>query len=210
MESSCVRSCCSDRSEALRQTESILARLDRIVSIIVEMEPESSDIPSDFALRGWLDRKKAKPRLSLGVSIRDLHVHGFISSTRVQSTVVSYALAIPKLLVKLFSHHSAEKVQILRDINGVVRGGEMLLVLGRPGSGCTTFLKALAGDTHGIFISEKSTVNYEGEYFEKRDLKIIPLQWKQDLVPANSLIDRNLIFKDATRLQRGEHIPRGA
>ena len=36
-------------------------------------------------------------------------------------------------------------------------------MLGRPGSGCTTFLKALAGDAHGIFIGNESHVNYEGE-----------------------------------------------
>ncbi|KAM4066414.1 ABC-2 type transporter [Hirsutella rhossiliensis] len=38
----------------------------------------------------------------------------------------------------------------------------MLLVLGRPGSGCTSLLKALAGDTHGISIGPGSIVNYHG------------------------------------------------
>jgi len=39
---------------------------------------------------------------------------------------------------------------LLHDFNGVVKAGEMLLVIGRPGSGCTTFLKTLAGQTHGF------------------------------------------------------------
>ena len=30
---------------------------------------------------------------------------------------------------------------LLRDFNGVLKAGEMALVVGRPGSGCTTFLK---------------------------------------------------------------------
>ncbi|TVY84383.1 ZEB2-regulated ABC transporter [Lachnellula suecica] len=49
----------------------------------------------------------------------------------------------------------------------------MLLVLGRPGSGCTTFLKALSGDTHGIFIGDESDVNYEGISYKRmhRDFK---------------------------------------
>ncbi|KAL7904164.1 Brefeldin A resistance protein [Trichoderma velutinum] len=36
---------------------------------------------------------------------------------------------------------------ILQGFNGIVKNGEMLLVLGRPGSGCTTLLKTLAGMT---------------------------------------------------------------
>ncbi|KAJ7852075.1 hypothetical protein B0H14DRAFT_3085739 [Mycena olivaceomarginata] len=36
---------------------------------------------------------------------------------------------------------------ILEGFSGVVRPGEMLLVLGRPGSGCSTFLKTLANQT---------------------------------------------------------------
>lgn len=34
---------------------------------------------------------------------------------------------------------------LLKDFSGVVKAGEMMLVVGRPGSGCTTFLKSLAG-----------------------------------------------------------------
>lgn len=117
----------------------------------------------ESALRGWLEGRRAVPRLLLGVSIRNLHVHGFDSSARIQATALSYALAIPKLASRLLLRRRPREVQILRGINGVVNHGEMLLVLGRPGSGCTTFLKALAGDTHGIFISDLSCVNYEGE-----------------------------------------------
>lgn len=36
------------------------------------------------------------------------------------------------------------KRDLIHDFTGVVRDGEMLLVLGRPGSGCSTFLKAVA------------------------------------------------------------------
>lgn len=38
---------------------------------------------------------------------------------------------------------------LIHDFNGVVKSGEMMLVVGRPGSGCTTFLKTLAGITSG-------------------------------------------------------------
>ena len=38
---------------------------------------------------------------------------------------------------------------LINEFTGVVRHGEMMLVLGRPGSGCTTFLKAIANDREG-------------------------------------------------------------
>ena len=43
---------------------------------------------------------------------------------------------------------------ILHDFTGLVRPGEMLLVLGRPGSGCSTFLRATAN---------RSTLNVTGD-----------------------------------------------
>ena len=36
------------------------------------------------------------------------------------------------------------------------------MVLGRPGSGCSTLLKTIAGETHGFYIDEKSEINYQG------------------------------------------------
>ncbi|RMD41279.1 hypothetical protein DV735_g3852, partial [Chaetothyriales sp. CBS 134920] len=38
---------------------------------------------------------------------------------------------------------------ILKDFHGVAKPGEMVLVLGRPGSGCTTFLKVIANQRYG-------------------------------------------------------------
>lgn len=36
---------------------------------------------------------------------------------------------------------------LIKDFSGVLHPGEMMLVVGRPGSGCSTFLKSLAGLT---------------------------------------------------------------
>lgn len=38
----------------------------------------------------------------------------------------------------------------------------MLAVLGPPGSGCSTLLRTIAGDTHGFHISDDATLNYQG------------------------------------------------
>ncbi|ROW08214.1 hypothetical protein VMCG_03081 [Cytospora schulzeri] len=41
------------------------------------------------------------------------------------------------------------EVTLLDNFRGVCQPGEMVLVLGRPGSGCTTFLKSIANQRHG-------------------------------------------------------------
>ncbi|WEW56954.1 ATP-binding cassette transporter snq2 [Emydomyces testavorans] len=48
---------------------------------------------------------------------------------------------------------------ILKDFAGIVKPGEMLLVLGRPGSGCSTFLRTLANRTS---LSVQGDLRYAG------------------------------------------------
>lgn len=59
---------------------------------------------------------------------------------------------------------------LLHDLNGTVKAGEMLLVLGRPGAGCTTFLKTAANMTNG-YAGVDGTVMY-GNY-DSRDKKVL-------------------------------------
>lgn len=50
---------------------------------------------------------------------------------------------------------------LVNDFTGLVRDGEMMLVLGRPGSGCSTFLKAIANQRGG-FAKVSGDVKYGG------------------------------------------------
>ncbi|KAK4234448.1 ABC-2 type transporter-domain-containing protein [Achaetomium macrosporum] len=119
-------------------------------------------------LANWLNIKQQHSLLCVGVSFRRLCCHGFASSeaSRYQSTVTSWALAIPKFVVSLVTRRPRQKVRILHGFDGLVKSGEMLLVLGRPGSGCSTFLKTLAGDTHG-FYADTEAINYQGIPYRK-------------------------------------------
>ncbi|KAG8704963.1 hypothetical protein FRC08_001922 [Ceratobasidium sp. 394] len=59
---------------------------------------------------------------------------------------------------------------ILHSFDGAVRPGEMVLVLGRPGAGCSSFLKTIANQ-RGSFISVEGDVQYAGisaQEFAKR------------------------------------------
>ncbi|GAA5916936.1 hypothetical protein JCM6882_003833 [Rhodosporidiobolus microsporus] len=52
-------------------------------------------------------------------------------------------------------------VNLLHDFDGCLKPGEMCLVLGRPGSGCTTFLKTIANNRGG-YLSADGDVSYGG------------------------------------------------
>ena len=101
------------------------------------------------------------PRRVAGVSYKNLNVHGFGSLTDYQKTFGNYPLSLVSLFNRI-TGRGKRKIQILRDFEGLINSGEMLVVLGRPGSGCTTLLKTIAGETHGFFIDEKSDINYQG------------------------------------------------
>ena len=57
--------------------------------------------------------------------------------------------------------HGGELRTILNDFTGVVRHGEMMMVLGRPGSGCSTFLKVIANNRDS-YASVEGHVSYSG------------------------------------------------
>ncbi|KAK3679890.1 ATP-binding cassette transporter snq2 [Recurvomyces mirabilis] len=63
-----------------------------------------------------------------------------------------------------------KQVDILKGFKGLARPGEMVLVLGKPGSGCTTFLKVIANQRFGYTAvnGEVSYGPFTSNEFEKR------------------------------------------
>lgn len=125
---------------------------------------EIGDGPFDFEkfLRGvmkQIDNARAIKTRELGVHFKDLRVVGVGASVSYQPTVGSlfnfraYADALRE------ARHPATR-DLLSGFDGVVRPGEMLLVLGRPGAGCSTFLKTLANQRAGYHAVE-GTVHYD-------------------------------------------------
>ncbi|KAI9167952.1 ABC multidrug transporter C [Paramyrothecium foliicola] len=80
---------------------------------------------------------------------------------------MSYALVFPRYVARLVTRQQPKKVQILHDFSGLARPGEMILVLGRPGSGCSSLLKVLSGKAHGIEVGEQTTINYAGITYDQ-------------------------------------------
>ncbi|KAJ5229183.1 hypothetical protein N7489_009891 [Penicillium chrysogenum] len=100
-----------------------------------------------------------------------LTVRGKGSPFQIQQTILSallYPLAYPiKRLVKLVGKKESHDGPgtILRGLDGIVCSGELLLVLGRPGSGCSTFLKSLCGYLEGLDVDTASEIQYKGVPF---------------------------------------------
>jgi ABC-type glutathione transport system ATPase component len=82
----------------------------------------------------------------LGVTWKDLTVKVVPSDARLQENVLSQ-FNIPQQIKE--SRQKPQLKTILDSSFGCVRPGEMLLVLGKPGSGCTTLLKMLANKRKG-------------------------------------------------------------
>lgn len=82
----------------------------------------------------------------LGVTWKDLTVQVIPSDARLQENALSQ-FNIPQHIRE--SRQKPQLKTILDSSFGNVKPGEMLLVLGKPGSGCTTLLKMLANKRKG-------------------------------------------------------------
>ncbi|KAI1097337.1 ABC-2 type transporter-domain-containing protein [Jackrogersella minutella] len=109
----------------------------------------------ETTLRGDLDAEREagiKPK-HIGVYWDGLTVKGMGGTTNFVKTFpdafrdfVDYWTPLMKLLGR---DNKGTEVTILDNFKGIVNPGEMVLVLGKPGSGCTTFLKSIANQRWG-------------------------------------------------------------
>ena len=102
----------------------------------------------------------------VGLVFKNLTVKGVGLGAALQPTLGDIFLGLPRLIQGLIG--KGPKVgnkppirTIINDFTGCVRPGEMLLVLGKPGSGCSTFLKVLANQRFG-YESIDGDVTYGG------------------------------------------------
>lgn len=115
-----------------------------------------------FQLQSSDDRFLAR---TAGVAFRNLSAHGYGAATDYQKSVGNVMLEVVGLARRLMGV-GQQRIDILRSFDGLLKPGEMLVVLGPPGSGCSTFLKTIAGETHGFNVDKDSYINYQGISFE--------------------------------------------
>jgi len=141
-------------------------------------DESSSEEPFDLesVLRGNRDEEERSGIKSkrIGVLFEDLTVSGV-------GGVKNYAKTFPDAFVSFFNVFATaqsmlglgkkgREFDILKDFKGVVNPGEMCLVLGRPGSGCTSFLKVISNQRYGYTNIDGKVLYgpFDSDLFEKR------------------------------------------
>ncbi|KAI0123470.1 ABC-2 type transporter [Xylariales sp. AK1849] len=163
--------------------------LDRITSI-GEDDPRLQPDHKNFDLSKWIQRflqamqDEGVTLKQSGVAYQNLSVSGTAAALQLQPTVGSL-LASPLRAGELFSLGKRTPKKILRNFDGVVKSGELLIVLGRPGSGCSTLLKTITGELHGLTVDEQSTIHYDGI-----PQKIMRKEFKGE-TPYNQEVDKH-------------------
>jgi ATP-binding cassette subfamily G (WHITE) protein 2 (SNQ2) len=149
----------------------------------------------------------------LGVMFKDLRVVGVGARASLQPTIGS--MFNPTAILRNISAMRNPPVRdILSGFEGVVEPGEMLLVLGRPGSGCSTFLKTIAnqrGEYHAVqgevcydsFTPEDIARQYRGDviYCPEDDVHFPTLTVEQTLSFAIKTRTPHVRFTNQSREQ---------
>ncbi|TFA98420.1 Brefeldin A resistance protein [Trichoderma ghanense] len=142
-----------------------------------------------------------------GVIFRDLTVKGVGLGARLQPTVGDIFLGLPRKirnLVKAGPKAAQAKPpvrELISHFDGCVRPGELLLVLGRPGAGCSTFLKAFCNQRYG-FEAVEGDVTYGGadaKQIAKHFRGEVIYNPEDDLHYATLTVKRTLTFALRTR-----------
>ncbi|KAM9905958.1 hypothetical protein OXX79_001855 [Metschnikowia pulcherrima] len=98
----------------------------------------------------------------LGVSFNNLSVYGK-DQPHTYLPTMSDVLKGP--LGAISAARKAKKYpdsKILDGVDGLVKSGEMLLVLGRRGSGCSTFLRTISGTEMEMYTGTDGEISYDG------------------------------------------------
>ena len=148
-----------------------------------------------------LDSNSSSQPRSLGISWTDLTVKGVTAGATFNENVLSQFNPF---------HKSAkgDLKTIIESSHGCVKPGEMLLVLGRPGAGCTTLLNILANNRRGYeevsgdvkfgSMSSKDAEAYSGQTVMNTEEEVF--------FPTLS-VQNTIDF--ATRMKSPRHLPTG-
>lgn len=120
-------------------------------------ESDESEEPFDLesALRGGLDAEQ-----EAGIKAKHIGVYWDGLTVKGMGGMTNYVKTFPDAFVDFVDYWTpflnligkgkkGVEATLLDNMKGVVKPGEMVLVLGRPGSGCTTFLKSIANQRYG-------------------------------------------------------------
>ena len=140
-------------------------------------DDEEGDLELDqFLKEGHFEkRSEGSSAKKVGVVYKNLTVKGTGSTASFVRTLPDAILGtfgpdLYKIICRFIPVLASKRGQtrtLINDFTGCVKDGEMMLVLGRPGAGCSTFLKALSNN-RGTYAEVTGEVSYGGISAEKQ------------------------------------------
>jgi hypothetical protein len=165
------------RTNASRRSQSGFVRPEKTTTRqsqkIVDSEKGGKTEDEEFNLADVLRSGRDKSdqsgikRKKVGVVWEDLEVVGGgglkINIRNFMSAIIEQFLMPVLMILGWFGYKpfAPKSKTILHTSSGVMKPGEMCLVLGRPGSGCSTFLKSSTNQREG-YLSVNGDVSYAG------------------------------------------------
>ncbi|KAM9925286.1 hypothetical protein OXX59_003971, partial [Metschnikowia pulcherrima] len=128
----------------------------------LEVDPENFELSKLYKTFLYHAEKEGLMLRELGVSFENLSVYGK-DQTYTYLPTMSDIISGPYGMIR--SAREAKKLAdraILDSFDGLVKSGEMLLVLGRPGSGCSTFLRTISGTDTESYTGLEGEIVYDG------------------------------------------------
>lgn len=180
-----------------------------------------ADIEDDFELGEFMKeghfekRKNGESTKKVGVVWRNLTVKGVGSTSVFVRTLPDAVLGtFGPDLYKILSRYipalnfgrKSQTRTLINDFSGLLKDGQMMLVLGRPGSGCSTFLKAIANNRES-YASVDGHVSYGGilaDKQRKRFLGEVNYNPEDDVHFANLTVWQTLYFALMNKTKKKE------
>ncbi|SMN20639.1 similar to Saccharomyces cerevisiae YDR406W PDR15 Plasma membrane ATP binding cassette (ABC) transporter [Maudiozyma saulgeensis] len=172
--------------KAENYTTSRISEVDSVLSDMKGIDPTTSDLEDqrlnphndNFSSTLWVKNLSAlmnndpeyyKP-YSLDCIWQNLSTYGETSGIESQANLLNAPQKIVnKLYRKVKPVRKEKSFTILKEMEGCINPGELLVVLGKPGSGCTTLLKSISNNTQGFKITKDSKLSYAG--FSPKEIK---------------------------------------
>ncbi|MCP8717949.1 MAG: pleiotropic drug resistance family ABC transporter [Asgard group archaeon] len=132
-----------------------------------QLNPDSDKFNAKFWVKNMRKLVDSDPDYykpsKLGIAYRDLRAYGVANDSDYQPTVTNGLWKAIVEGIRFFQKEDESRCfNILKPMDAIMKPGELTVVLGRPGAGCSTLLKTIAAQTYGFHIGKESKITYDG------------------------------------------------
>ncbi|CAN3373649.1 hypothetical protein DIURU_005454 [Diutina rugosa] len=146
-----------DDDDEWERQESI--RREKVLSL--DYDPDHFDLDAILEAFVELAGSQGIESRQYGITVRDVTLHGVDERFTVMPTVGDLIM-LPLTIFRAVKAGRTPTRKILHNVNAIAKPGESVLVIGRPGAGCTSFLKMVSGTDMNMYKKLEGDVRYDG------------------------------------------------